>query len=994
MNNLSLLLEILGYDTSRGWLPANEFDQIVGPVSALRRARDHMNVCGAFGTWQTLRRSDGQQRFTPFLFIAEAKDDDTAKTVVHRRVWSQGLAPFLIISTPKYVYISEGYHFSHSNWEQSVKRVQWEQLKSGVDSNDRKVLTRFAANRLLSSVAWRDFTINPSSRVDRRLLSTLEALSCHVTQQSGVSARSANTLIGRFLYFYILHDRALIDEGWLAKFGAESAFTQRNDNLNTKMAWEVFDELDKLLNGSIFPLTKGERSQFSDADVRLLRDCIKLGDEPYGSLRQLNFFDFDLSCLQTETLSAIYEQFLKTEDAEKKRTEGVFYTPPFLADFVLDRVEDAVELNDSKRIIDCTAGSGVFVVGAYRRIIESLLQKKRETYLSAAKLRDTLTGSVFAIEKNPSAHAVTSFSLYLTMLDYVAPRELNDCLHGQAEEPLFPHLAKHNIICSDFFTTSPPQNESQRFDIAIGNPPWQKLAEVTSAEGIKNTTRFEAQVDANEAAEHAVWLLLDKYLRKDGIAAQVVPTKSLVSPSAKRFPLQLAQKVEVIGVVNLTHLRYQLFKNARQAASVVILRNNEPAQSSTAWVLSPTRAHLPGPTDLGAPWMIPYDPSQIQKVHQRTLAKGGSSWFESIMLRPIDRHIRRYVADIVELNRVCSLKGFLEAHKLNLARGGSPAQTGLTAAAICGADKNSANDFRKFEGIHFISPLRQRTTIPELPYSGLASDWQKSINQAFIRRFSGHVLIIPRSLQGIAYVRAPLAFNSSLNALYFKKYPLTHEESGYQERVLTAIGRYLESDVAQYLIAITGRLWMLDRTRLEKNDLLNIPLPFKDIDDELINLLHDEDQDRLSMALLKRFGFSQSMTEVVLEYSKFRKSFEDGQVPVFFASSPTNQDFSAYKNALSRALRSLCDESIDIHISPINAETNTYRVSIQLDEKSDSRFFVSRQAGTADFFECSALEHNDAQTSVELVKPAEKFRWTIESAYTDGAKIIQTFLEE
>ena len=991
MTLLATILQRLGYIDSQGWVAADEFDRVTGPVGALRRARSTMGVQGAFGTWQVATSPRGR-RFVPLLYVASAPDAEAARTLVHRRVWSQGLVPLLIICTPEHVFISEGYGFSHDNWERSVTRIDASLLESDSDALVTSVLDRFSARRLLSSIAWRDYAINPGDRVDQRLLSTLEALSKRLSRQSGASARSANALIGRFLYFYILHDRSLVDERWLGQFQAQTAFTDRGGGLSASLVWRVFDALDELLNGTIFPLSESERAQFSDTDVQLLRDCIKLGDELKEGSVQLRFLDFDLSSLQTETLSAIYEQFLESEDPSSKRQDGVFYTPPYLADFVLDRVEDVIGIVAGKRVIDCTAGSGVFVVGAYRRMIEASLQESGLNILPAAQLRDILLRSIFAIEKNPSAHAVTAFSLYLTMLDYVDPTDIRSCLYGEAAQPLFPPLNKANILCGDFFAIDPPASEDARYDIALGNPPWQSLEDVTSSQEL--TTEAGMKVDGEEAAEHAVWLVLDKYLRKDGIAAQVVPTKSLVSPSAKRFPLHLANTMDVIGVVNLTHLRYVLFAHARQAASVLLVRNKAPTASSQTWVFSPTRAHLPGPVESSGPWMIGYDASQVQHFQQRLLAEGGERWFEAIMLRPVDRHIRQYMSDRVGLGHVLSLGDFLKAHGMEIKKGGSPAQTGLKSEDICGADKFKGNDFRKRDGVESIAINVQGELVRGDRPVGLACDWEHRAHNEFHRRFSGNVLLIPRSMRDLAYASAPLAFNSSVNAVFFSALPLTDSERQAHRRVLMGLGRYLESGLARYLIAITGRLWMLDRTRLEKNDLLDIPVPFQDLDDPLIDMVLDEDAWVASAHLMERFGLSGALADAVNEYGLFRNGFEDGQVPTSFSRRPTEEDLLAYKKALEAALRPVSDGQPEVRVVEQEDRLSPYRVAISLSAGTKAGDPLSGSADIADLSRSMQLRYNPSQTFLEIRKPAEKFRWTVESAYTDGATIIQALMED
>lgn len=89
---------------------------------------------------------------------------------------------------------------------------------------------------------------------------------------------------------------------------------------------------------------------------------------------------------------------------------------------MLDRLEDERPLTAGVRVLDPAAGSGVFLVGAYRRIVEATLGSGRTT-MKLTDLHALMTDAIFAVELNPTACHVAAFSLYLTMLDYVEPAE-------------------------------------------------------------------------------------------------------------------------------------------------------------------------------------------------------------------------------------------------------------------------------------------------------------------------------------------------------------------------------------------------------------------------------------------------------------------------------------------------------------------------------------------------------------------------------------------
>ena len=995
---IELLLEALDFRSSRGWVAASNFDSIAGPIGMLRAAKTRMNVTGAFGLWQTGIGSMKCARYLPLLYVASAENATEARTI-HSQVWSQGLVPLLIIVAPNAVYISEGFQFSYDNWLSTVVEISRERLIAFIEGKaDEPVLRRVHASRLLSALSWRDFALNPSARVDRRLLSTLKSLSKRLSAHSGASIQASNALIGRFLYFYILRDRGLLTDQWLSRYGSLCIFETRSSELTTAKVWPVFDALDDMLNGTIFPVAKQERDSFSDEDLQLLRDCIKLGDKLQGEGAQLSFFDFSLDSIQTETLSAIYEQFLETEGSDEKRQNGVFYTPPFLVDFILDRVEDEAPLTKNTRVIDCTAGSGVFIVGAYRRIIESELRQTRGDTLPANKLREILTECIFGVEKNSSAHAVAAFSLYLTMLDYVEPLDIDACLTGIATIPLFPPLSGQNLICADVFSLRVPDISTRRFDVLVGNPPWQHVREITSLHSHLEDA-YESRVDSGESAEYAVWWAAENFLEPGGIAALVLPTKSLVGPSAKRFPGALATELELIGVANFSHLRYGLFSHARQAACMLMVRGMRPRRRANFWTYSPTRAHLLGPVE-SEPWLITFDSSQVETNRQHDLlpTNDEDAWFNLIMLRPVDRYIKRYLLDSVQVGRVDSFDKLLRRTGAELKKGGSPIQTNLPAQVLYGADKHKENDVRIAPGVSMLNNYGQQNLSLDTSESYDRS-WLKGTDERFVRRFSGECLLIPRSMVDLAYAKFPVAFNSSINAIFFTDEPFNEEEAKKRRSLLIALGIFFESDVARYLFALIGRLWILDRTRLEKNDLLSLPVPFEGVDDPFVDIFLKADEVARTGLVCDRFNLSDLLRSAVEEYVQFRRGFEDGQVPKEYRYMPPGQSIEHYRAALAFVLRPILNDAKDIDIVVSNVEASSDRYTVQISLSTDDGSYFSNVEGSGAEIVSEQLANGAAlhfvphESRVMLVKPSEKFRWTVESAFSDGKRVIKELME-
>jgi hypothetical protein len=624
--------------------------------------------------------------------------------------------------------------------------------------------------------------------------------------------------------------------------------------------------------------------------------------------------------------------------------------------------------------------------------------------MPARELRRLLLNCIFGVEKNSSAHAVAAFSLYLTMLDYVEAADIQECLRGVATEKLFPPLKEENLICRDVFRVKAPDLSIRKFDVVVGNPPWQHAESVTPQFDSLHE-KYGDQVDSGEAAEHAMWWALENFAEPaSGIVALVLPTKSLVGPSADKFPRALAEKFEVAGVANLSHLRYTLFSHARQAACMLMVRNRPPTPWSKPWIYSPSRAHLLGPTN-GAPWLITLDRSHVERCRQRELIRNmnGDSWFSLLMLKAIDRYIKRYLVDSISVEKATTLRSLLRDVGAELRKGGSPAQTGLDSSLLYGADKKKDNDVRTAPGVTVLSSAMQLSDSAQSVLDGFDtvddneqpnSAWLTSVAANFTRRFSGNCLLVPRSMVHIAFAKWPVAFNSSVNAIFFSKDAELVEVEA-RRKFLFALGLFLESSVANYLFALFGKLWILDRTRLEKNDILDVPVPFSGVHDSLVDAyLNARSEAEQTHLVCERFGLHGLLLGAVQEYTTFRHQFEDGGVPTNSSENPTPEQVQQYRMALAFALKPIDAGSPEIHVDQVSDGTLPIRVAVTLSyadragAAAPSPYFANAAVSEGSSLDIQAGGH------VTLFKPGERFRWTVESAFADGNRVIEELMNE
>lgn len=240
------------------------------------------------------------------------------------------------------------------------------------------------------------------------------------------------------VFVRVLEDRALLPRKRLAGGDAqdsERAFYEMFSNLGARdYLAAVFHEvahapvLTELLGPALNPAWKLAPSH--DA-VRALFELLRDADAD-GNL-SMRFDDAD-----TRFLGDLYQDL----SAEVRERFALLQTPDFVEAFILDRtLEPAVRDFglDALRLIDPTCGSGHFLLGAFRRLVEHLRRAR-----PAAELRDVAAGAldrVYGSDINPYAVAIARFRLLLAYVDMCGVTSI-------AEAPALPALAR-NVVVAD-----------------------------------------------------------------------------------------------------------------------------------------------------------------------------------------------------------------------------------------------------------------------------------------------------------------------------------------------------------------------------------------------------------------------------------------------------------------------------------------------------------------------------------------------------------------
>ena len=1001
---LDLVANALGYTGDVGYVQASQFADQPNHRHELRLAAQLMNVRSAFGLWTGRNgalRGPKFTRFTPLVYLADVADAEHAQ-LVHRSVWSQGLAPYLIAVSPNAIWVCQGFAYSSMSWSQHAIKIEVTDLVASKLIDDLAILKHLSARSLRSSIAWQDEARTADEFVDERLLNSLANLSvifaAPTSSRRSIEPAVANALIARLLYFYFLVDRQFITADRLSEWELPGIDLSEDSEWSLADAKTLFRRLDEVFNGSIFPMPPHLADAYDAVHLNLLRKVLRHGAQlSAGDALQLSFFDYDFASIRTETLSAIYEMFLHNEDKNAGKNFGTFYTPPYLADYVLDRLEEQTPLNDGIRVLDPATGSGVFLVGAYRRIVEASLPKGTP-HLPLQELHRLMTTNIFGVELNSTACHVAAFSLYLTMLDYVDPTEVSDyarwpVLVGRPR--LFPPMLKAgsggsaNIRVGDFFSQVAADI---RCDVVIGNPPWVQLKNLRShaAEDYLKSTRYP--IGDQQAAELFLWKAFAEHLNDGGFMGLLLPQKSLVNTYSDKFTRALRNNTELIGIADLAHLRYALFrrpgartaggvksaseKGARQATAVVLMRKVPPKPGHQFWLYRPLRPTQPS-SKRGRLWTLIHDWTQVvwQDIDRQT----DREWRRLFTCSTVDRRILSNIDRQMESGQLLSLKQLESEIGLHFK---IEVDQNIDRSFVLSASPSQPTYWKRHLGLtdELIAP--DMHAVP-LPQSELAKAHKNS--RPFLM---GNVVLLPRTCEMAVFVEPPVATSFFIVACFpeFAGKPLPERHGKF----LKALASYMSSETFRYLCFINSRRMTIDRANAELSTVLELPWPFGGTESGDWSPLVEDSHVSADELVADRLRLPLAYRALVREFTSFRKGFMDGGTPVDAMHSTSAKEFDEYANAIvyeidrgrNRYTANLCP--IGDHFVAAIIEYKSKSPQKRSKEFAEMAFHDFVQEGASALTQSRYLWYSRELMASVLIKPRDRLHWTLDRAFADA----------
>lgn len=592
------------------------------------------------GEWLTLTKEVGAQKIffvenNPVVVFAQSDTNEPeALRKLYNKIWCMSRPRLLFLAKPDEITV---YDLANqpARTEQEWKKLKPLEVARTVNEVAKKLKTfrreQIETGRLFEA-EYRFGDLR--NRADKALINNLKEVRKDLIKKGlgGDNVKYAHALIGRSIFIRYLEDREILipedfyeiasdNKKWKELLENDAPRAGINlseeDSLYSRVlsdkdfTFALFEKLAKDFNGDMFPNVKQEKQVITPDHLRLIQDLL-FGD--VGKQKKLFFYAYQFKIIPLELISSIYEEFYhpeahkeKSRKPTKKSSEGAYYTPPALVDFLVNQVLTPERLKTKPRIIDPACGSGIFLVEAFRRLVRHRRMElgKKPNFKNLQKiLREQIAG----IEINPEAARIAAFSLYLAMLHYLDPPSIREQIYKRGnhlpnlvfdeddqKEKSYNILLACNAFDSDYIENNPVlinSFASNCADVIIGNPPWgspgkrkeDKEAREANKIAVDWCNKKELPVGDQERSQAFIWKALD-LLKPKGTAGLLVSTGVFFKhhENSISFRERWISQSTLLSVFNFSHTRKIFFSGANSPFAAITFSKQRPNISSVSY---------------------------------------------------------------------------------------------------------------------------------------------------------------------------------------------------------------------------------------------------------------------------------------------------------------------------------------------------------------------------------------------------------------------------
>ena len=394
-------------------------------------------------------------------------------------------------------------------------------------------------------------------------------------------------IIDRIIFLRIIEDRNLETFGNLKD--AASCY----DSL-----CKHFQKADKKYNSGLFHYSNEKGRGTPDT----ITSKLQIDDNVIRNV-VYNLYDgkyiFDL--LPAYILGSVYERFLGkevvlekqnatiTEKPEVRKAGGVYYTPEYIVDYIVENT--ITKRNENIKILDPACGSGSFLLVAYQYMLD-YYQRKKKDKLTLQERKQILLDHIFGVDIDEQAVEVTKLSLLLKVLE----GELKDDLKNlNKNEKALPSL-HNNIKCGNSLIDDKNiagekafkwEDEFQNiflqggFDVVIGNPPYGGTMSDEQKKYCKQIYQSTKTIKGQQKGSLDTYVLfIEKshlLVKKNGTIGMIIPMSFTSSDSVSALHNLLFETCSFLQVSSYSNRPQQIFQDAGLRCAIIkYKKDNKP----------------------------------------------------------------------------------------------------------------------------------------------------------------------------------------------------------------------------------------------------------------------------------------------------------------------------------------------------------------------------------------------------------------------------------
>ena len=373
-------------------------------------------------------------------------------------------------------------------------------------------------------------------------------------------------LIDRLIFLRVAEDRE-VEPNILKNLLREAENSKSYEPF--KAMSNIFRALDKVYNSNLFSPHAFESWELWD-DKGLERMMEKL----YGKKGQ---YEYNFKEMPADVLGTVYENYLNykltqskkginvEKDVKKRKEQGIFYTPTFVVDYivqntlrpVLDNCKSVADIKKIK-VLDPACGSGSFLI----RALEAIAEKYREFGIDGSVKRQIILENLFGVDLDMKAVEIARLNLLINSLDSkdILPKLDNN-------------IKNRNSLTCNYEEEFPGVFKQGGFDVIIGNPPYIKeFVNKDAFDGLHESPYYQGKMDLwTLFACVSVDLLKDK-----GVMGFIAPNNWVTNAGASIMRNKILKDGELKTFIDFGD--YKVFQDAGIQTMIYIFEKEKPSK--------------------------------------------------------------------------------------------------------------------------------------------------------------------------------------------------------------------------------------------------------------------------------------------------------------------------------------------------------------------------------------------------------------------------------